>query len=214
MTMFLDHVFIITEPGAPASQRLSAIGLCEGNSNTHPGQGTSNRRFFLENFTIELLFVNDSVEAATGAGKRLGILTRSRDMNASPFGIVARVVDVDTTPDFPSWKYFPDYFPGDMCFYVGENSNLLQEPLCICMPPSLPKAKTVPDQYANSGWQLTELILQLPVSGQSTTLRQFAAIDNIIVRTGNSHQMTMRFNHGMANRSESFMPDLPLVIEW
>ena len=102
MTMFLDHAFILTEPDAPEAQRLSALGLREGNSNTHPGQGTSNRRFFLDNFTIELLFVNDSDEAANGAGKRLGILTRSTDTNASPFGIVVRVKDVETIPDFPS----------------------------------------------------------------------------------------------------------------
>ena len=214
MTMFLDHAFILTEPDAPEAQRLSALGLREGNSNTHPGQGTSNRRFFLDNFTIELLFVNDSDEAANGAGKRLGILTRSTDTNASPFRIVVRVKDVETIPDFPSWKFFPDYFPDDWCFYVGENSDQIEEPLCICMPPSLPKSHGVPDQYANPDWRLTELIIQVPVREFSSTLSKFVSIKNVTVNSVNSHQMTKKFNDGAAGRSVDLLPELPLILEW
>lgn len=214
MTMYLDHIFILTSPGAPEAERLSAIGFCEGNSNTHPGQGTSNRRFFLDNFTIELLFVSDATEADTGAGNRLGILNRSNDIKASPFGIVVRSTDEETAPDFPSWQYFPDYFPDNWCFYIGENSDQLEEPLCICMPLSLPKPQKVPDQYANPDWQLTELTIRAPLTEFSATLREFASIENITIEPGDSHRMTMKLNDGTAGRSEDLMPELPLVLEW
>jgi len=212
--MYLDHIFILTEPGAPQAQRLSALGLREGNPNTHPGQGTSNRRFFVDNFKIELVFLSDLDEAANGTGKGLGILARSRDVSASPFGIIVRVNDPNTTPDFPSWQYFPDYFPDDWCFYVGENSDQLEEPLCLCMPPALPKPQEVLDEYANPDWKLTELKVQVPVQQFSTTLREFAAIQNITVESGTTHRMTMRFNDGEAGRSEDLRPDLPLIMEW
>lgn len=214
MAIFLDHIFIISKLDAPEAKRLAGIGLVEGGSNTHPGQGTSNRRFFLDGLTIELLFVSDSIEAASGAGKRLGILNRSKDTEASPFGIVVRVTDAEATPDFPSWQYFPDYFPSHMCFYVGKNSDKLEEPLCICMPPSLPMSKSVPDQYANPDWRFTELKLQVPVSELSATLSQFASIDNVSIQTGKSHKMTLVFNDGVAEKSVDLMPELPLVVEW
>jgi len=53
VTIALDHVFIITKPDANEAEHLSELGLIEGNNNSQPGQGTSNRRFFLDGFTIE-----------------------------------------------------------------------------------------------------------------------------------------------------------------
>jgi len=214
MTMRLDHIFIITKPDAPEAERLSALGFNEGDPNTHPGQGTSNRRFFLDNFTIELVFVSDVTEATNGAGNRLGILNRSKSTTASPFGIVVRSKDAKTAPNFPSWQYFPDYFPDDWCFYVGENSDQLQEPLCICMPLSLHKRKEVPYQYANPDWQPTELTIQVPLTGFSATLQEFASIEKITIEPGDSHRMTMKFNDGAAGRSENLQPELPLIVEW
>lgn len=214
MTISLDHIFIITEPDAPVAKRLSTIGLREGNSNTHPGQGTSNRRFFVDGFKVELLFVSDPIEATSGAGNGLGILSRYKDTNASPFGIVVRVEDPETTPEFPSWQYFPDYFPDHMCFYVGDNSDKLEEPLCICMPPSLPMSKGIPEQYANPEWRFTELIIQVPVAALSTTLTQFASMKNVTIHSGESHRMTLRFNDGVAGKTEDLSPELPLNIEW
>jgi hypothetical protein len=40
-----------------------AFGLTEGMSNSHPEQGTANRRYFLRNAMLELLWVHDEREA-------------------------------------------------------------------------------------------------------------------------------------------------------
>lgn len=55
--MQLDHFFILTSPGAPEADALVQLGLIEGTSNAHPGQGTANRRFFFANTTIEFLYI-------------------------------------------------------------------------------------------------------------------------------------------------------------
>jgi len=217
MNLSLDHIFIITQPGATEAESLSDIGLVEGSSNVHPGQGTSNRRFFLYGFTIELLYVSDEEEAANGAGKELGILPRSRDIEASRFGIVVRAAGGkahETKPLFPSWQYTPDYFNGKMSFFVGENSNRLQEPLCICMPPSLPRPSPVPSEYANPDWQLTALEIDLPTEKPSEVLKHFALINGLHLRFGKPHKMTMKFNKGVTGNVENFFPKLPLVVEW
>ena len=53
----LHHVFVTTAPGAPEAEALIELGMVEGSSNTHPGQGTANRRFFFEDMGLELLFL-------------------------------------------------------------------------------------------------------------------------------------------------------------
>lgn len=214
MSISLDHVFIITKPEAAEAERLIEIGFIEGNANVHPGQGTSNRRFFLGGFTIELLYVSDEDEAANGAGKRLGILNRSRDTESCPFGVVVRTSDNEKPPVFPAWQYIPDYFDGKMCFYVGDNSDHLKEPLCICMPPSLPKSSGVAAEYDNPGWQLTALEIEVPVKNPSEALKHFAAMDRVRIDFGRPHRMTMKFNNCTAGRMNDLSPELPLVLEW
>ena len=214
MTLLLDHIFIITKPQAGEATRLSELGFIEGNANVHPGQGTSNRRFFLDGFTIELLYVSDEEEAEKGAGKGLGILARSHDVEACPFGIVVRVPGAETIPDFPSWQYFPDYFGDTLCFYVGNNSDQTMEPLCICMPPSLPKKTSVPIEYANPDWKLTALNIEVPTKNPSQVIRNFAAMELLHIEFDKPHNMTLQFNSGAAGRAVNLSPDLPLVLEW
>ncbi|MDJ0592016.1 MAG: hypothetical protein QNJ72_18845 [Pleurocapsa sp. MO_226.B13] len=57
MTIELDHLFICSQVNAPEIDRLLDLGLVEGSSNTHPGQGTANRRIFFANLMLELAWV-------------------------------------------------------------------------------------------------------------------------------------------------------------
>jgi len=53
----VDHVFVCTSPLAPEADRVLGIGLSEGSSNCHPGQGTANRRIFFKTTMLEFLWV-------------------------------------------------------------------------------------------------------------------------------------------------------------
>ena len=55
MAFEFDHLFICADVGAYEANRLASFGLIEGSSNTHPGQGKANRRFFFHNAMLELL---------------------------------------------------------------------------------------------------------------------------------------------------------------
>lgn len=61
----LDHAFVTCAFGAPEANAMVKFGLLEGSSNAHPGQGTANRRFFFDNFMLELLWVTNPAEART-----------------------------------------------------------------------------------------------------------------------------------------------------
>lgn len=212
--MLLDHIFIITEPGAAVAKELIEIGLIEGTSNTHPGQGTANRRFFLNGFTIELLYIDNANEAQTGAGKDLNLYQRSQSNSASPFGIVVRVPEQTQKPTFPHWLYFPDYFKGVMSFHVGKNSDQLDEPLCICMPPELPKASNIPAELHNSDWTLTQVEIDMPAIKPSTTLRCFEAIDGLTLNYNKPHHLALTINHGRTGKTVNLSPNLPVNLTW
>lgn len=51
MNLELDHVFMLVEPEAQVADMLLTHGLRESPGNTHPGQGTANRRFY---FPVEI----------------------------------------------------------------------------------------------------------------------------------------------------------------
>lgn len=214
MSLQLDHLFIITEPKADIAEEFLNIGLVEGSSNTHPGQGTANRRFFLNDFTIELLYISDKHEAANGAGHKLGLLNRWTNKQASPFGIITRVIDPESTPDFPNWQYYPDYFNGKMCFHVGNNSDNLQEPLCICMPPALPKPDKHTVDTSNENWSLTQLQIDTPASEPSPTLHRFESIARVKMHYNAPHQLLLTLNNGDRGKTKDLSPIVPVSLSW
>ena len=209
----LDHIFILTEASAPKADLLLEMGLIEGSNNTHPGQGTSNRRFFFQNTTLEFLYVHDVPETENGPAQGLRFQERSTSHTASPFGLIMRTVTENNHIPFIAWNYCPDYFANDMCFRVGENSNLLEEPLCICMPDNFPQRK---DQAApeNANWVLTQAQISIPTLSASKPLREIAQCHNIVVHLDKPHGLELTFNNGTCGKSRDFTADIPLTIHW
>ena len=213
MTIELDHFFILTEPGSPQADLVSSIGLIEGTCNNHPGQGTANRRFFFSNSTLEFLYVRDVEEAENGRGSGLRFSERVASPDASPFGLIVRTVEGSKDTPFPGWKYCPEYFRDDQCFHVGGNSDLFEEPLCICMPSNLPQPKSQP-QPINPDWTLTELRISVPVARPSPTLQAVAECEGILLRLDEPHKLELVFNGEKDGKSKDITPDLPLILRW
>jgi len=213
MNIELDHFFILTDPGASQADLLSGIGLIEGPRNDHPGQGTANRRFFFSNTALEFLYVSDADEAAHGHGSRLRFPDRTQNTSASPFGLIVRATSESTDVPFPGWRYCPEYFRSDQCFHVGENSDLLEEPLCICMPLDMPLPE---DQLrlANPDMTVTELRLSVPIVQPSLTLEAIADCEGISLRLNEPHRLELVFNEEEEGKSIDMTPDLPLIVRW
>lgn len=213
MDIALDHFFVLTEPGAPAVSRLQELGFVEGSSNTHPGQGTANRRIFLEDTCLELLFLRDTAEARNGPGADMLLASRASSPAASPYGLVfARTGDDESMP-FPGWSYFPDYFAPGHAFHVGSNSGSLDEPLCIVMPTGLPRP-VLANEPRNGQWKLSEVRIDTPAEPGSAVLQRVAGCDRLSFRYGRPHGMTLSFNQGRAGKSADLRPDVPLEVCW
>ena len=213
MAIELDHIFIVTDPGASAADLLSGMGFVEGTRNAHPGQGTANRRFFFANSMLELLYVHDPQEAANGPGSRLRFTERTADAQASPFGLIVRANAGTTEKPFPGWSYYPEYFPADKCFHVGENSDLLEEPLCICIPLGLLPTKSQ-SQPENPRETITEVRISVPIVRPSLTLEAIAKCERISLRLNEPHLLELVFNEEQEGQSKDMTPELPLVVRW
>jgi hypothetical protein len=112
------------------------LGFVEGSGNTHPGQGTANRRFFFENFMLELLWVADPAEVQNEKTRRTRLWERCerQDSQVSPFGIIFRASDTPpAAPPFVTWPYTPAYLPPGLSMQIAEGTTL-REPELFYLP--------------------------------------------------------------------------------
>ncbi len=213
MPLILDHLFILTKPAVPEARLIAESGMVEGSRNSHPGQGTANRRFFAANSTIELLYLNDVKEARFGPARGLRFADRLKMDLASPFGLVLRYSDHLVDDELPGWQYCPEYFDAELCFRVGENSDLLEEPLCIVMPPGLARPE-LDASMENPAWQLTRLMISVPVVSPSLPLAMVSACDGVELILNQPHWLVLEFNSGESGCEQSLMPHSPVVLRW
>jgi hypothetical protein len=111
---------------------LLRSGFVEGSGNTHPGQGTANRRFYFENFMLELVWVADPGEARNERTRRTRLWERCErpDSQVSPFGIIFRSTGAPPAPPpFATWAYTPKYLPPGLAMHVAEGTTLYEPEL-------------------------------------------------------------------------------------
>jgi hypothetical protein len=222
MPLELDHVFVYTSAGAPEAGRLVELGLTEGKSNRHPGQGSANRRFFFRNAMLELLWVEDAAEAQSEVVRPLGLWERwsGRRSGACPLGLCLRPQQADDEPPFPTWDYRPPYLPAPLVMRVGVNSASAAEPLVLCMPfglrPGPPPAWLAQAQEHPLGLlQMTALRIFGPwAAAPSAVMLAAQRIEGVALGRAEEHLMEVGFDGERQGRRSDLRPELPLVICW
>jgi hypothetical protein len=147
VTLRLDHIFVCTDVGAPEARELLDAGFVEGTRNVHPGQGTSNRRFFFEHGFLELLWVHDESEATSAltTPTRLWERWANRGRHSNPFGICFSSTSTETGAPFPSWAYEPAYLPPGKRIHFAQGGALCEPELFVLgWPQPLAAAPTQP----------------------------------------------------------------------
>jgi hypothetical protein len=215
MNVELDHVFLCCDVGAPEAALLASRGLLEGSANTHPGQGTANRRFFFSNAFLELLWVSDPGEAQSAAvlPTRLWERWLGRARGACPFGVIFRpqAGSIAEAP-FPSWSYRPSYLPNGFSIEVGRGMAL-SEPQLFYLPfarrhdPSRREPTTHPAGID----RITSVSVSIPPGREaSPALEQAQGAGLLSVRGGPDYLLELGFD-GNGSRSLDLRPDLPLL---
>ncbi|HZS05256.1 MAG TPA: VOC family protein [Blastocatellia bacterium] len=223
MSCELDHLFVCTAAGAPEAGRLIEFGLTEGTPNTHPGQGTANRRFFFHNAFLELLWVHNPQEAQSEAIRPLHLWERwsGRGKETCPFGFIFRPAGQEPGgPPFPTWEYRPSYLPEPLSIEVGTNADTLTEPMLFYMAFGRRtdvrlRGQPQPREHSAGGREITRLHFGSPHADElSAELR--ATVDSGLVSfgAGETYLLEIGFDGESQGRSADFRPALPLVFRW
>jgi Glyoxalase-like domain len=222
MTLELDHLFICTAVGAAEIDQLLRLGLKEGNSNSHPGQGTACRRIFFHNAYLEFLWVVDEQEARADAVRPLGLWERwrYRQTGYSPFGLGLRVQPASSTFRLPfqTVPYRPPYLPG-VQVDVAANAVFPAEPLVFYLPIAsrpdrYPAERTQPLQHPVGFREMSAVSITLPKSGLSDPLAALSSLGLVRWATGSGHLAEVIFDEGQRRQLIDCRPSLPLVLRW
>ncbi|MBW4661295.1 MAG: VOC family protein [Drouetiella hepatica Uher 2000/2452] len=218
MAFEFDHLFICTDVGANAADHLVSLGLREGSSSTHPGQGTANRRFFFHNAKLELLWVHSPEEAKSDLINPTHLWERWRDrqQGACPFGFCLRSTDASIA--FSSWAYRPPYLPKTLSIAVGTNSfSLLTEPMLFQTPfgqrpDHFSAEKAQPINHPLGLREITRVEFVSPHTIPSPELQAVLDTRQLSLRTGVDYSVELGFDQETQGQKIDFRPDLPLVI--
>jgi len=211
--MQIDHVFIRVSPGGPEAELLRAFGLSEGSGNTHPGQGTANRRFFFANAFLELLWIADAEEIANERTRPTMLrerLSTDGDDTASPFGICFRPAAA-----FDTWDYAPAYLPQGMNIGIASEAPL-SEPMWFYTsagkaPADFDSNRRQPLDHAAGVGSITALRCSLP---SKAVLSEAARASGIAFATDGEHLLEITFDHAARGLSQDFRPALPLIMHY
>ncbi|MDN4054600.1 VOC family protein [Massilia sp. YIM B02763] len=209
--MELDHVFLRARAGGPEAQALRGAGLAEGSPNTHPGQGTANRRFFFGNAYIELLWIEDEAEVDSDLTRPTQLGERLRAGTASPFGICFRPSSGPATVPFPAWDYRPAYLPAGMAIQVGRDVPLA-EPMWFYLAQA--RAPQAFAEHAAGLREITSVKVMVPgVSAWSAAARAAMEEGGIVLVEGEAHCLEIGFDGAASGRIHDFRPVLPLIFK-
>jgi hypothetical protein len=216
MPMELDHVFLCANAGAPEAEQLVQFGLREGTPNRHPGQGTACRRFACANAMIELVWVDDPVEAQNEATRRTRLWERWRDREggASPFGICVRPggSQISESP-FPGWEYRPAYLDDPLFMLIGDAS--VREPLWVHLGfLRLADREKWFVEHPSGLREITGLTLTTPEPLRSPASKAMVESGILAVEGGPRSLLTIDFDHRRLNLTKDFRPHLPLVFQY
>lgn len=215
----LDHVFVCCSVGGHEAAALARLGLTEGTSNTHPGQGSASRRFFFENAYLELFWVSNREEAQGPRARATRLWERwsQRDAGACPFALVLRPEgEGDRGPPFATWPYHPLYLPAHLAIDVAVDTPLTEPALFhIAFARRPDQVGTQPLAHLLGLRQITGVSIALsgssPLSAAAEAVQRAGLVE---FSRGDDDLMTLAFDHGAAGGSADLRPDLPLRLEW
>ncbi|NHF60103.1 hypothetical protein FK220_012165 [Flavobacteriaceae bacterium TP-CH-4] len=215
--MEIDHIFIFSNNDGKEANRLVEFGLTESSSRIHPGQGTTNRKFYFENFFLEILWVIDKSEIQSELTSKTKLWERSQFMenDYSPFGLC--LVNSKSTDKLfeQSEIYQPSYFPEGMSIDILTNEENPNLPWTFRLPyRGKKKEHTEPIEHQNGIKSLTKAEFEIKDNyGKTEFESSFESVENIEFNKGNRLSLTLEFDNYFQGKIKEFSK-LNLIIKY
>ena len=214
--MEIDHLFVFSDNHGEEADGLVALGFTEGSSRVHPGQGTVNRKFYVDNGFIEILWVQNEEEMKNGPAREISLWERSRTKatGASPFGLC--LVNDETTDELfsSSTKYQPAYFPQGMAIDVLAHPDQSYLPWTFRLPYRGRKKHSEPTCHDNGIQKLTRATFEMPTSDLNHRfITYFQEEDSIRFTSAEDYHLIIEFDDQKQGKHQTFS-ELRLTITY
>lgn len=125
-----NHIFIFSDNHEEVASELAQFGFQEGSNRKHPKQGTQNRKFYFNDFYLEILWVYNHEEVTSALTSPTQLYERSKYKSnaASPFGLCVNYSIDDDELFEKRLDYKPTYLPKNMTIEVLTNENSMTLP--------------------------------------------------------------------------------------
>lgn len=214
--MDIDHIFIFTDDNGKIADKLVEFGLSEGSNRVHKGQGTTNRKFYFENFFLELVWVHNEDEIKSELVKPIRLWQRAeyKRNEFSPYGLGFENSE-DTNRIFEnSFKYQPHYFPKDMAIEFLDNENQPHLPWTFRLPFKGQKNNEAePKNHKTGIKKLTKAIFKYKGAQADKYLENFKDDPTIEFTVSTDYGLTLIFDNKEQGKRGVF-EDLKLIIEY
>lgn len=214
--MKIDHLFIFSNQEGKEADDLVNFGLVEGSSRVHQGQGTTNRKFYFQNFFLEVLWVHNQAEIKSELVKPTGLWQRTdKESGFSPFGLCL-VNTADTNDLFEkAYQYQPNYFSKGMEIDILNNEKAPSLPWTFRLPFKEKKGNPLePTNHSNGLSELTEAIFEYQNQGEAKSyLTCLKKEHQIKFKPSNRNWLNLKFDGGKQNKQKDF-DELKLTIRY
>jgi len=196
----IDHIFIFSNKGKETNELID-FGLTEGSGRTHKGIGTANRRIFFDNFYLEILWVENELEARSV--ENIGIWERSNFKNSqySRFGLCLKNTEETDSVFINSMKWNPDFLPENKFVDILTNERM---PWIFRFPANKNDKLDEPRNHKNGIKKLTKAIFNLSkidfksvISkiNKNATIEFIQSVDDLLI---------LEFDHGVQGKTKQF----------
>lgn len=211
--MNVDHIFIFSRSLGSEADELVDFGIAEGSSRVHHGQGTTNRKFYFENFFLEILWVHDQSEIQNKYTKSTSLWERSNfpHSNYSPFGLCL-VNDNHSDQIFANPSiYQPAYFPeGTTIDFISDS----EQPWIFRLPfKDQKKNTTEPLEHSQQLQKLTRTTFHISKTSSITDSIEQLSEGAIKFKVSEKEHLLLEFDHGESG-SVFTCQKLPLTIKY
>lgn len=214
--MIIDHIFIFSNDKGLVVDDLIVFGLREGSSRVHPNQGTTNRKFYFDNFFLEILWVSDFDEINSDLIRNTGLTTRAYGYHDkySPFGLCLEKCKETDELFKNSLTYQPTYFPDGKMIEFIDIDTVPSLPWIFRLPFTSKKDNnTEPKDHGNGICFLSKADFECKDIFSDTHLEKINSFDKIRFIKSKRNWLTLSFDNKVQKKTKTF-EKLCLTIEY
>ena len=195
------------------AQEFIDFGFVEGSSRVHENQGTRNRKFYFNNFFLEIIWVHDVAEVTNDITSPTKLYERSMysENGFSPFGLCLNYATEDNELFNDAIVYEPTYLPKDMLIEVLTNEKAPSLPWTFRW--NMEQIDKQIDEEETTEKTLTKVCFGIDKKDKESDYVKHLQSDDIVFEMRENISLSLEFNHAKEKKSYEFL-SIPLSIEY